>query len=85
MLILMIAFTTVGLWILSLPIGAGQVMDPLPTGSLLPPAKAIGDVAGGSGTTHPIMTRLCMRELNLGKERHGSVFCLPMPALPATS
>jgi hypothetical protein len=31
MLILMIAFTTAGLWILSLPIGAGLVVDPVPT------------------------------------------------------
>jgi hypothetical protein len=32
MLILMIAFTTAGLWILSLPISAGVVVDPLPPG-----------------------------------------------------
>jgi hypothetical protein len=36
MLILMVAFTTVGLWILSLPIAAGQVQDPLPTSSASP-------------------------------------------------
>ena len=30
MLMLMIAFTTAGLWILSLPIGAGLVIDPVP-------------------------------------------------------
>ena len=47
MLILMIAFTTVGLWILSLPIGAGQVVDPLPlpTRSALPPAKTMDTVS----------------------------------------
>lgn len=39
MLILMIAFTTAGLWILSLPISAGQVLDPVPTRSALPPAQ----------------------------------------------
>ena len=33
MLVLMIALTSVGLWILSLPIGAGQVLDPIPTSS----------------------------------------------------
>jgi hypothetical protein len=39
MLILMVAFTTAGLWILSLPIAAGQVMVPQ-TSALpaLPPA-----------------------------------------------
>jgi hypothetical protein len=42
MLILMVAFTTVGLWILSLPIGAGQVQDPLPTSSALPAAPIVG-------------------------------------------
>ena len=36
MLVLMIAFTTAGLWILSLPIGAGLVLDPLPTPPALP-------------------------------------------------
>jgi hypothetical protein len=85
MLILMIAFTTVGLWILSLPIGAGQVIDPLPTLSALPPPKPVGDVAGGSGTTHPVMTWLRMRELSPGKEQRGSVSSLPMPALQAIS
>ncbi len=38
MLVLMIALTSVGLWILSLPIGAGQVLDPNPTGAALSPA-----------------------------------------------
>jgi hypothetical protein len=85
MLILMIVFTTVGLWILSLPIGAGQVIDPLPTLSALPPPKTVGDVAGGSGTTHPVMTWLRMKELSPGKEQRGSVSSLPMPALHATS
>jgi hypothetical protein len=33
MLVLMVAFTTAGLWILSLPIAAGQVQDPLPASS----------------------------------------------------
>ena len=42
MLILMIAFTTTGLWILSLPIGAGQVMDPVPIPTTLPPALMKG-------------------------------------------
>jgi len=36
MLILMVAFTTAGLWILSLPIVAGQVQDPPPTSSAEP-------------------------------------------------
>jgi hypothetical protein len=85
MLILMIAFTTVGLWILSLPIGAGQVIDPLPTLSALPPPKTVGDVAGGSGTTHPVMIWLRMKELSHGKEQRGSVSSLPMPALQAIS
>jgi hypothetical protein len=31
MLVLMMLFTTMGLWILSLPIAAGQVQDPVPT------------------------------------------------------
>jgi hypothetical protein len=39
MLVLMIALTSVGLWILSLPIGAGQVLDPTPTSSA-PPGTA---------------------------------------------
>jgi len=34
MLVLMIALTSVGLWILSLPIGAGQVLDPNPAAQL---------------------------------------------------
>jgi hypothetical protein len=42
MLILMIAFTTVGLWILSLPISAGQVIDPVPTSSASPPTRITG-------------------------------------------
>ena len=33
MLVLMIVLTSVGLWILSLPIGAGQVLDPNPRGT----------------------------------------------------
>jgi hypothetical protein len=33
MLVLMVLFTTAGLWILSLPIAAGQVITPPPTGS----------------------------------------------------
>lgn len=41
MLVLMVAFTTAGLWILSLPIGAGQVQDPLPTSSASPPAVQV--------------------------------------------
>jgi hypothetical protein len=85
MLVLMIAFTTVGLWILSLPIGAGQVIDPLPTGSLSPPATAIGDVTGESGATHSMMARLHAEEPNLGEEWRGGVFCLPAPALHASS
>ena len=85
MLILMITFTTAGLWILSLPIGAGQVIDPLPVGSVLPPARAIGNATGGSGMPHPMMTRLCVKELNPGKERRGSASRLLMPALDATS
>jgi hypothetical protein len=44
MLILMVAFTTVGLWILSLPIGAGQVQDPALTGSLSPAARIAGSM-----------------------------------------
>src|SRR5205085_2540604 len=39
MLILMVAFTTAGLWILSLPIAAGQVQDPIPASSLPPAAR----------------------------------------------
>ena len=42
MLVLMVAFTTAGLWILSLPIGAGQVQDPLPTSSASPAARIAG-------------------------------------------
>jgi hypothetical protein len=34
MLVLMIALTSIGLWILSLPIGAGQVLDPNPAAQL---------------------------------------------------
>jgi hypothetical protein len=66
MLILMIAFTTVGLWILSLPISSGQVVDPLPlpTRSALPPPKTIGDVVGRSPRTRPVLTRLRMQELH---------------------
>ena len=44
MLILMIALTSVGLWILSLPIGAGQVLDPTPTSSTSSPAGTAGPV-----------------------------------------
>jgi hypothetical protein len=44
MLVLMVAFTTAGLWILSLPIGAGQVQDPLPTSSALPAARIAGSM-----------------------------------------
>jgi hypothetical protein len=44
MLVLMVAFTTAGLWILSLPIGAGQVEDPLPTSSALPAARIAGSM-----------------------------------------
>jgi hypothetical protein len=40
MLLLMVAFTTAGLWILSLPIAAGQVQDP-------PPAAIQSEVSGG--------------------------------------
>ena len=41
MLILMVALTTAGLWILSLPIAAGQIQDPPPTTSVAPlPADA---------------------------------------------
>jgi hypothetical protein len=66
MLILMIAFTTVGLWILSLPISSGQVVDPLPlpTRSALPPPKTIGDVVGRSPRTLPVLTRLRTQELH---------------------
>lgn len=42
MLVLMIALTSVGLWILSLPIGAGQVLDPNPTSSASSPAGTAG-------------------------------------------
>ena len=43
MLVLMIALTSVGLWILSLPIGAGQVRDPNPASlSALSPAITAG-------------------------------------------
>jgi hypothetical protein len=42
MLVLMIAFTAAGLWILSLPIGAGQVQDPIPDSSVLSPAQTTG-------------------------------------------
>ena len=38
MLVLMVVFTTAGLWILSLPIAAGQVQDPLPASSSVMPA-----------------------------------------------
>jgi hypothetical protein len=41
MLILMIAFTTAGFWILSLPIGAGQIRDPDPNGAMLSPTRPI--------------------------------------------
>jgi hypothetical protein len=44
MLVLMIALTSVGLWILSLPIGAGQVLDPTPTSSASSPAGTAGPV-----------------------------------------
>src|ERR1700733_12352866 len=39
MLVLMIALTSMGLWILSLPIGAGQVLDPTPTSTASTPAR----------------------------------------------
>ena len=42
MLVLMIALTSAGLWILSLPIGAGQVLDPNPTSSASSPAGTAG-------------------------------------------
>jgi hypothetical protein len=46
MLVLMIALTSVGLWILSLPIGAGQVLDPTPTSSAPPgTAGSVGSFA----------------------------------------
>jgi hypothetical protein len=41
MLILVIAFTTAGFWILSLPIGAGQIRDPDPNGATLSPTRPI--------------------------------------------
>ena len=44
MLVLMIALTSVGLWILSLPIGSGQVLDPTPTSSVSSPARTAGPV-----------------------------------------
>lgn len=44
MLILMVAFTTAGLWILSLPIAAGQVQDPVPTSSATPAARTSGSI-----------------------------------------
>jgi hypothetical protein len=44
MLVLMVAFTTAGLWILSLPIGAGQVQDPLPTTSASPSVPVAGSM-----------------------------------------
>jgi hypothetical protein len=44
MLVLMIALTSVGLWILSLPIGAGQVLDPNPTSSASSPAATADSV-----------------------------------------
>jgi hypothetical protein len=44
MLVLMIALTSVGLWILSLPIGAGQVLDPIPTSSASPPTGTASPV-----------------------------------------
>lgn len=46
MLVLMVLLTTIGLRILSLPIAAGQVQDPLPTGSVSPPvAPATANLA----------------------------------------
>ena len=44
MLVLMIALTSVGLWILSLPIGAGQVLDPIPTSSSSSPPGTAAQV-----------------------------------------
>src|SRR6185437_14720377 len=44
MLVLMVAFTTAGLWILSLPIDAGQVQDPLPTSSASPAILVVRSV-----------------------------------------
>jgi hypothetical protein len=48
MLVLMVLLTTIGLRILSLPIAAGQVQDPLPTGSTPAPfALAAADASFG--------------------------------------
>jgi hypothetical protein len=44
MLILMVAFTTIGLWILSLPIGAGQIQDPALTSWVSPEAQIAGSM-----------------------------------------
>jgi hypothetical protein len=85
MLILMIAFTTVGLWILSQPISSGQVMDPLPTRSALPPPKTIADVAGGSARAHPVITELRTRELIPGKGARGGMSGLSILVLHPTS
>jgi hypothetical protein len=48
MLILMVAFTTVGLWILSLPIAAGQVQDPLPTSSASPAGSMLAVISANT-------------------------------------
>jgi hypothetical protein len=44
MLILMVLFTTAGLWILSLPIAAGQVVQP-PTTPATTPSPAVPPAA----------------------------------------
>jgi hypothetical protein len=41
MLALMVLFTTAGLWILSLPIAAGQVQDPLPSAASPPCCQVV--------------------------------------------
>ena len=51
MLVLMVLLTTIGLRILSLPIAAGQVQDPLPTGSVdLPFVRATAHTAPPAST-----------------------------------
>jgi hypothetical protein len=44
MLVLMVAFTTAGLWILQLPIAAGQVQDPFPISSASPAVRLAGSM-----------------------------------------
>jgi len=41
MLVLMMGFTTAGLWILSLPIASGQVLVPMPAGAIVPELPGI--------------------------------------------